>query len=538
MVKINYIIGFAWLMLALSCTKQELSPLLPAPEVTEVNPSSAFIGDTVIVSGRGFLAEPTANVVTFGGKAGIVISVVGDSDLKTIVPNGALSGNVVVGNANASTKGPAFTVLANPNPPTISSLSSQDLEVGEVIEIIGTHFIAKVDTSANQVQIGGKRLRVVSATSTRLLAVVPSGAVGANQDLAIGVKGATSNAIKVTVKGFAGSLFWTLLPTENKPDDKIRQLIAQLKADGSTLLNDRLSVAIPDDSAENKIILKFSLAGPKTFNQKTDQLYYARTDRDTLWQLAAPAFTGFQKVLSADEAGAPLNAVTALAAREDNSDLFFAYDGIINQGKEFFGFVPSGSVIEQMVTSQNALYLLVRDQAGVSTLQTLAYTAKGEPTQLVNTSTLPTPATDAKGIASILYSLRAKTLYLVFQESITAIKLYKLAEGDATPKLVVDNLPYLDQFIEPKFTLLDAATGPKLYGVGVVNLSYNPVAPELVQVLYMINLKTNPTGNYQATTLYTDLLKLPGREETFQYKATGSNVLPFTKVDFLFASER
>jgi IPT/TIG domain len=535
-MKINAILFFCCLLLASACTKKEVRPLLPAPKVTEIKPASAKIGETVVVLGKGFLSDPSANIVSFGGKLAVISSVTGDSELSVIVPNGAVSGNIVVGNANSSTTGPVFTVLINPNPPTIVSVSDQNMEVGEVIEITGTNFIAKVDTSANQVQLGNKRLLILKATATKLAALVPAGTIGANQDLIVTVGGAASNAVKVTVKGFAGSLFWTLLPTDNKPVDNVHQLIAKLAADGSSSLNNRGSVAIPDDSAQNKSILKYLLEGPKTFDAKTNLLYYPRAQRDTLWKLTSPDFTRFEKVFGAGEVDAPLNKVTALTVNENNQDLFFAYSTIINRGADFFGFVLSGTIV-QMVAAHDALYLLVRN-AGVSTLQKIPYTTADGMAEIVNTSSLPIPASGTIGITSIHYSMLSKNLYIVFQDKPSGccpVKLYQLVEADGTVKLLADNLPQLGNQDQSKFAMLDAPTGPKLYGIGFVTYLGNELPDD--QVLYTVNLKPNANGNYGAVVLYRDLLKLADYKETFQYEATTSFELPFKKVDFLFADD-
>ncbi len=536
---LHFIFGVSVLF---SCVEEKQRELNPAPEIIQVEPSSGLAGDVITITGKRFLENPASNAVTFGGIVAQVQSVVDDSQLKVIVPEGALTGNIVVGNDDAATNGPLFTVRINRNPPTIISVSNQSLEIGEVLVITGTSFVASenADSVLNEVWLGNKRMPVVKATATQLTAIVPPGIVGTNQDLIVKVQGISSSAIKISVSGFSSTLYWILLPTENISNDKINQLIVRVAADGSTVLNARESVVIPDDSSSTRAFLKYSLSGPKAFSSKSNRLYYVRTDRsDSLLRLTTPTFNQFEKVLSDEEAGGVLPASKSLAVREGSQEVFYAYgdQSIINRGNDFFGFVTSGNA-STMAAGSEALYLLVKDVSGMASLQKILYTTPDGSAEVVNTTSLPISDPGAAGIVSIQYSARMKSLYFVYQQRIDApLQLYQLNELDGEITLLADNLPLLGNNGQSKFALLDATSGPKIYGIGFPadNVTGQSAGSQLV---YMVNLKPSGQNNYQPVILYRDILKLPGRSETFQlFPSNITGELPFSEVDFLFVDD-
>jgi hypothetical protein len=498
-------------VLLFSCVKKQDRALEPAPEVLQVRPASGFVGDTVTVTGKRFLPDTAANAVAFGGRAGRVVSILADSVLRVIVPEGAISGAITVGNADASATGPVFTVIPNRNPPQIISVSSQNLETGEVLVITGSNFMPGADSAFNNVWIGRVRLPVILSTTTQITALVPPGISGSGLDLTVQVRGASGSPLKVNVSGFAGTLLYGLIPNNNLPDDKIRQFIVTLKADGGGL---PVSVPVPDDSGKTKELLKFNLAGAKAYSLGTRSLFLIPTDRDTvLWRLTAPAFDRFEEVLD-DPQGNPLAQTTAMAVREDDQTVYFITGGVVNQVKnkvlDFFG---GGSNVEQMAAGQNDLYLLERDGAGVGSLKKIPY-ATGN-TDEVNTTSLSVPEAGARGIAGIAYSLRTRSLYFVYETNpLLASQLYQYNEATGQVILLAEGLPS-----SSRFTLLDAASGPKFFGFGQ-------------GILYLINLKPNSRNLYGAVPLYRDALKLPGRSETFQVFASGE--LPYSGMDFLF----
>jgi hypothetical protein len=55
------------------------------PLVLELKPKQGAVGDRVVLAGRGFLADPTANAVTFGGQAALVLSA-SPTELSVVVP--------------------------------------------------------------------------------------------------------------------------------------------------------------------------------------------------------------------------------------------------------------------------------------------------------------------------------------------------------------------------------------------------------------------------------------------------------------------
>ncbi len=515
-----------------ACQEEEQREPLPDPQLDDVRPSYGLVGDTVKLSGIRFLADSSSNAVAFGGKTARVLSVSGDTVLNVIVPQGALTGAVTVGNSSTSITGPVFTIVSNRNQPLITSVSSQNLEIGEVLVITGGNFIetSKADSSVNKVLIGNKRLSIINVTTTEITAVVPAGSTGNNLELIVNTAGTNSNAITVNVNGFAGTLFWTLIPYNNVPNDNVHQLISKVAATGSAIVNSRASTAISDGQSLLENELRYSLSGPKTFSATANLLYYVRTDReDSLWSLSPPEFNKFKKILSNQESGGTIMSASALGVRESTQEVFYAYYGTsINKGSEFFGYTDTGN-IEAMVGGVDALYLLVREYStGFLALKKILYTApNGGLAEGVDLSMLPLPIAGGQGIVSMHYSTLQKSVYMAVEvEGYQPLHLYQFKETDESLTLLANNLPPFF-YGQSKFTLLDAPSGPKFYGIGAMYEDGYQTAGNMN--LYMVNLKANSTNRYGAIPLYRDILKLPGRAETY----TSFDPL-FGGVDFLF----
>ena len=58
---------------------------LGAAQVASIEPTRARIGQTVVLTGKGFAPDPQANVVLFGDKPGTVVKAT-DSQLEVMVP--------------------------------------------------------------------------------------------------------------------------------------------------------------------------------------------------------------------------------------------------------------------------------------------------------------------------------------------------------------------------------------------------------------------------------------------------------------------
>lgn len=102
----------------------------PAPNITAISPSNAYVGDTITISGSSFGATQAGSTVTIGGVNASVASW-SDTSIQAVVPGGASSGSAsVTVNGTASSTQP-FTVNA-PAPTSLSlSCSPNPLPVGQ-----------------------------------------------------------------------------------------------------------------------------------------------------------------------------------------------------------------------------------------------------------------------------------------------------------------------------------------------------------------------------------------------------------------------
>ncbi len=95
-------------------------PVVIAPTVTSLSPSSGLVCTSVTIAGANFGASKGTSTVTFNGTAA-TISSWSNTSIVAVVPSGATTGSVVVTVGGVASNGSAFTVLATP---TISVTSS------------------------------------------------------------------------------------------------------------------------------------------------------------------------------------------------------------------------------------------------------------------------------------------------------------------------------------------------------------------------------------------------------------------------------
>ena len=116
-------------------------------EVSAVVPASGIKGSSVTVEGAGFAPSVDGNTVTFAGadNASVVAEVTGAStnSLSVIVPEGAVTGNVIVEAGDRSSVGVHFTVPQDNPVPVISLLTPASIPLGTTsveIQIAGSGF--------------------------------------------------------------------------------------------------------------------------------------------------------------------------------------------------------------------------------------------------------------------------------------------------------------------------------------------------------------------------------------------------------------
>ena len=159
----------------------------PAPPlITGLSPVSGPVSRLVTITGTGFSAVPSENIVSFNGTIAEIITATSTSILTT-VPFGATSGLVTVTVNGLTSNGVNFTVLSSQSPPVITSITPNvgSVEGGSFVTIAGSGF-----TSDTKVYIGGNYppdLRIID--SNTILIKTPPGSEGPADVLVTNING-------------------------------------------------------------------------------------------------------------------------------------------------------------------------------------------------------------------------------------------------------------------------------------------------------------------------------------------------------------
>jgi hypothetical protein len=134
-----------------------------SPTVTSFTPTSGMTGSTVTITGTGFVAGAT---VKFGTKPAGSVTFVSGTQIKAIVPNGAVTAKISVTTpAGTGTSASNFTVTLS-----ITGFSPATGPTGTVVTINGVGFNSSSTVKFN----GATASSVVHVSSTQLKATVPS----------------------------------------------------------------------------------------------------------------------------------------------------------------------------------------------------------------------------------------------------------------------------------------------------------------------------------------------------------------------------
>jgi hypothetical protein len=137
-----------------------------APTITSFNPASGNVGTTVTINGTNFTGVSS---VKFNGTSAS-FTFVNSGRVTAVVPSGATTGKITLttpsGTGTSSTN---FSVTSTG--PSISSFSPVSGNVGTTVTIHGTNF-----TGVTSVKFNGTSASFTFVNSTKVTAVVPSGA--------------------------------------------------------------------------------------------------------------------------------------------------------------------------------------------------------------------------------------------------------------------------------------------------------------------------------------------------------------------------
>ncbi len=163
------------------------------PSITQLTPNSGPVGTVVTVTGANFGTAQGNGSVTFKGTAATVSSWT-DTSISVTVPNGAITGNVVVTTASQTPSGGVnFTVTSLP---TISSLSPNSGSVASSVVIAGSNF--GQSQGNGRVTFNGMAATISNWRTSSITATVPSGASTGNV-VVTAAGGDSSNGVNFTV---------------------------------------------------------------------------------------------------------------------------------------------------------------------------------------------------------------------------------------------------------------------------------------------------------------------------------------------------
>ncbi len=138
--------------------------------IVEFTPNSGSIGATVTISGTGFSATASQNVVSFNGVAASVTSS-SFSQIVATVPSGATTGPISVTSPSGSAVSSANFVVGDSTAPTITSFTPTIGTAGTAVTVTGTNF--DPTSSNNRVKLNATLASVTSNTATNLQTNVP-----------------------------------------------------------------------------------------------------------------------------------------------------------------------------------------------------------------------------------------------------------------------------------------------------------------------------------------------------------------------------
>ncbi|WP_185958489.1 IPT/TIG domain-containing protein [Fodinibius sediminis] len=168
---------------------------VPQPGISDLSPKSGPAGTQVTITGQNFSSTADENTVTFNGTEASVSSA-SETELVATVPQAATNGPVKVTVDNQTAGGPSFTVTEDPDKQlSITNISPKEGPVGTTVTITGINF--STTASENVVTFNGSQATVSSASTTELVANVPSGTTSGPVTVKVGSQTATGPTFTV-----------------------------------------------------------------------------------------------------------------------------------------------------------------------------------------------------------------------------------------------------------------------------------------------------------------------------------------------------
>ncbi len=180
-----------------------LPPIIPPPSIESITPQHAEAGDTVSINGQNFSEIKDSGYVTFNGTKAIAYLSWTTTLIKTIVPQGAVSGPVKVYSNGQLSNSVNFTIDQANTDPHIDYLDASSSSVGQTIGINGSNFGASRDSSF--VDFNGtipESTDYVSWSDTRILVKIPNGASSGPVKVVVNAVESNSENLTITVQNY------------------------------------------------------------------------------------------------------------------------------------------------------------------------------------------------------------------------------------------------------------------------------------------------------------------------------------------------
>ncbi|RDC61863.1 hypothetical protein AHMF7616_00452 [Adhaeribacter pallidiroseus] len=181
-------LGMVLLVFFSACKDDEPESKPLPPTITSIMPDSAYVNDTITITGTNFDPDPFNMSVQFSGVEAFNIVAASTTAMRVKVPKGATSGLVTVTIAEQTSPGVNFKILTV-IPTTITSISPQSGYYGDTVTIAGTGIVPADFTAGTSTVLfnGATALpaaAIINPTAKQLQVIVPddaqTGPIGLN----------------------------------------------------------------------------------------------------------------------------------------------------------------------------------------------------------------------------------------------------------------------------------------------------------------------------------------------------------------------
>ncbi|HLA58033.1 MAG TPA: IPT/TIG domain-containing protein, partial [Puia sp.] len=188
-------VGLSILFFLAACKKDTPKPVIPS--ISTITPMQDTVGAQIVINGTGFSTNASENIVKFGDVTAVVVSATA-TQIIVIVPAAAQSAPIsVTVNGNMIVSPNSFTVVATQHSPLISGFAPSIIGIGYPVTITGINFNA--DSTKNIVTINGVTAKLVSSSTTQLVATVPLTAITGKIMVTVNAQSAISTT-NITIK--------------------------------------------------------------------------------------------------------------------------------------------------------------------------------------------------------------------------------------------------------------------------------------------------------------------------------------------------